>query len=117
MKFLLLIPTMMLILCCNNNTGGSKSLFGKWRPVDVNFRDMSEADKKDVLETASIELMKDSSYVSVHDKNKKTGTYTVRNGQLITRSTDDSEEKFTINWDGNKLLLSNSEGSITLKKE
>jgi hypothetical protein len=95
-----------------------RSLPGKWKPVKVEIADMSEADKQDLLNNAVIEFTTDGQFLTTMKDKTNTGTYVFseQDSKLMTRTSSDREENFSISWDKDLLKLTNDEGTVTMKK-
>ncbi|MBM3415259.1 MAG: hypothetical protein FJY20_02185 [Bacteroidetes bacterium] len=93
--FFSLLAFIIMIACKNKNdkpaaTGDStvitqkedekppaaKSVTGKWKPVEVNIKDMSEEEKKEMIANILIEFTDDGKFIGFNKENKQEGPYT-----------------------------------------
>jgi hypothetical protein len=135
----LLLPILMLLaVACNNkkedSTTGDKdtttttgtvvtepvnrTVVGKWHPVIVDVPSMNEAERKELIDSAIIELTSAGQISTTMKQTKRTGTYmySEQDAKLHTK-LGDKEEKFDISWDGDLMRMKNEDGVVTLKKE
>ncbi len=143
MKHLLLPVAIVLLAACNNKKkepgndktpGGvisvteekdekpadeANSIVGVWRPSEMNIGEMTEKERKEIMEKATIEFTAGGSYISHFDAEGETGSYTYNDKEktLITRSPDNNEDKFTVKWEDGLLRLTNEEGVMVLKRK
>jgi hypothetical protein len=99
MRPLFILLSFLFFAACNNNKDAGKkdpsqdttlskdgdktgppkednsSIAGVWRPVEMSM-EMSEEEKKDVLDRATIEFTPGGSYVSLFGEETETGSYT-----------------------------------------
>lgn len=114
----MLLTLLFLISSCNNNS--KVSLVGKWRPVELNIKGMSDDEKKDILATATIEFTRDGKMITTSSKKTDQGTYTYdeKNKLLFTHPLEGREEKQEVRWlEKNRIALSNQDDTITLKRD
>jgi hypothetical protein len=136
MRSTILSLTLLLFAACNNNKEADKkdpspdtvttktddqpvkeddSIAGVWRPVELKM-EMSEEEKKDVLDKATIEFTPGGSYVSNFGPETETGSYIYNHAEksLVTTGSNKSEERFTVAWDNGLLTLTSTKGDGTL---
>ncbi len=134
---LLITLTFLVLLACNNkaeNKTGEKdsvttktgdqapvynrSLVGIWHPVQVDIPDMDEGDKRDLLDSATIQFKSDGSILTTMKGNTREGTYmfSEQDSKLLTK-IGEKEEKFDMSWDRDLLKMKNEEGTVTMKRE
>lgn len=101
-----------------DNNGNSKtkkpnrSLVGKWEPIDMESEEMTEEDKRDILENASIEFTRDGRYHSVSSDKRESGDYTYDEKDRILTTTTESgrKEELKVSWVKDKLVMTLIEG-------
>src|SRR5687767_12485005 len=98
------------------------SIAGKWKVVNVDdMKDIDEADKKMVLETATIEFTPDGSYISKSSDKSELGSYTYneREKTIVAISQEGKEERFTIEVLGkNKISMTlDDSGTVILERQ
>jgi hypothetical protein len=99
-----------------------KSVVGKWKPVEVDIKEMSEDEKNMMKENVTLEFNKDGTYTFRNKERKQEGNYTFDQATKKLKAVPtapDSErtEEFTINWEGDLMLMVNEEGTVKLKKQ
>ena len=92
-------------------------IVGKWVVVDAVFENMTEAEKKKVIDTATLEFFRGDRAITVGPGTRDTVTYLFNksNNQLKLTSAGDTNE-FTITWVDGKMKMSNAEGWALLEK-
>lgn len=90
----------------------NRSLVGKWEPIDMESEEMTEEDKRDILENASIEFTRDGRYHSVSSDKRESGDYTYdeRDRLLTTITESGRKEELKISWVKDKLVMTLIEG-------
>ncbi|MGQ0739631.1 MAG: hypothetical protein ACT4OJ_11265 [Bacteroidota bacterium] len=135
MKKIFLPLAILMLAGCNNKkdedgkkdktSGGlisateENSIVGVWRPYEMKIGEMTNEERKEILEKATIEFTAGGSYISHFDEEGETGSYTYNDKEktLITRSPDNDEERFTVKWEDGLLRLTNEEGEMVLKRK
>lgn len=94
---------------------------GKWKPVEMNLKGMSEEEKKEMGKDILLEFTATGNYSGVNKGNRQEGTYMYEaaNKKLTIKSNANSMEveTFTIGWEGDLLLMTNDEGTVKLRRE
>jgi hypothetical protein len=145
MKIHPLFPAAMIILfvACNNNkqdnvknnrdttvtnrgksdadrdpAGRARSLAGKWKTIEADLRDMSDADKTD-LQNTTIEFSADGSYTTIMKDLKISGTYTYDPASKKMTTTNPERgtvTTYSIAWEGTDLVMKDAEGWVKLRR-
>lgn len=106
---------------CKNKNGKEMTVTGKWKPVEMNIREMNEAEIKDAIEYTIIEFSDDGKFTANSKENKQNGTYTYNKEDktliVIRETAEDHTQKFTIGWDEGDMLMTNEEGTVKLKRQ
>ncbi len=104
-----------------NEVPAETSIAGKWKPVEMNLKGMSEEEKKEMAKDIILEFTATGGYFAVNKGNRQEGTYTydAKNKTLSIKNNANSMEveNFTIGWDGDLLLMTNDEGTVKLRRE
>ncbi len=137
MKQLLCSLILLSFIACNNNDKKTtktdndttattetkekvinRSVIGKWKPVDASMTNMSEDEKNQLLNDATIEFTSDGKFISTMKENVTNGTYmhSEQDNKLSTSTESGKQETFTIEWNGDLLKLASPEGSVTMKR-
>src|SRR5688572_864216 len=96
----------------------NRSVVGKWKPVDASMTNMSEEEKKELLNVATIEFTSDGKFISTMKDDVSNGTYmhSEQDNKLSTSTNAGKQESFNIEWNGDMLKLISPEGSVTMKR-
>ena len=123
--FILLVALFSLVSCKNKT--GNNSVVGKWKPTEVNIKDINDEEKKNIIENTTIELTHNGKFIKVIKNDKmtmpynETGTYTYNEKEhtiTVTNSdSPDKSEKYTIKWEDSKMVITGEEGTMKLKRE
>ena len=99
MRSLLFSLIVWAFAACKSNKG-TDSITGVWTPVEIGMQ-MTEADKKLLMEKASIEFTNDGKYISYFREEKEKGTYTYDPAAktLTTNGPESGEDNFTVLWE------------------
>jgi hypothetical protein len=121
-KLLFILPVMFLFLAACKNKDSKKSVAGKWKPVEINIAGMSDEEKKTLIDSTIIEFSNDGKFTNNSKSQKLTGTYIYNEKDSTLTATNSSGEggkaqKFTIGWEADKMLMTNEEGTVKLKKK
>ena len=114
--FLLVISAFSFTSCKNKGEAKANSIIGKWKPVEMNI-EMNEQDKKDMMASTVLEFTTDNKFIVHRKDSKRDGTYKMEGAELTTVTEGGNEEKFTVSWDSDKLVMTNKEGVVKLKKD
>ena len=95
-----------------------KSIIGKWKPVKVDLPELSEENKQNLLNYATLEFAADGRFITTMKADTKTGTYQFneQDGMLVTKTSAGKEETFRVSWDNDQVELTNEEGKVTMKR-
>ena len=116
-KIFFLLTSLVIITACAKKT---HSVVGKWKPVEMNIEDMSEDEKQEVIKTSVLEFRSDGNFLNSSRGYKMEGryVYNVKDSTLKATSKEDSKvQEFKITWDDDKMVMTNKEGAVKLKKE
>lgn len=137
MKKLIPVLALLALLACNNKSETKtetkdtaaaevkadpqvpdRSLVGKWHPVQVDVARMNEDEKKQLIDSATIEFTSDGRIVTQMKSTTRTGTYmfSEQDSKLMTK-IEDKDEKFDIAWENGLLKMTNEEGTVTMRRE
>lgn len=117
-KILIAFLAILFFACGNKQAAQQDSVTGTWKPYTLSLGKMSEEEKKELIERATIEFTADGKYISLFKGEPENGTYTynVKELQLVTVSPNGAEEKFSVEWKDGRLGLSNADGSLVLER-
>ena len=97
------------------------SLVGRWKPVDMNLKGISEEDKKDMTTNIILEFTREGKYTGYNKESKQEGTYSydpaTKKLSVTSNSSSVNMEIFTIGWETDLLLMTNDEGTVKLKRQ
>ena len=114
-----LISCSVLLLSCKP-AKKTNTVQGKWKPVTVALKNMSENEKHGLLTHLTLEFTANGNFVNTIKEQKITGTYVYdEKTNSLTIDTHDSKEstqEFTISWENNMMVMTNEEGTVKLKK-
>jgi hypothetical protein len=103
------------------DAGAEASLVGKWKPVEMNLKGMSEEEKKSMVENIRLEFTASGQYFGINRENKQEGTYTydpkTKTLDVVNGFNTSEVEHFTIGWEDELLLMTNNEGTVKLRRE
>jgi uncharacterized protein (TIGR03066 family) len=115
--FLLAITALSLASCKNKKDEKANTIVGNWKPVEFNISSMSEDEKKEMMNSTSLEFTADNKFLVHRNGSKREGTYKLDGKELSTSIENGKSEKFTIDWEADKLVMTNKEGVVKLKKD
>jgi hypothetical protein len=93
------------------------NIIGTWNPVYLEGEDISEEEKQDILNGATIEFTPGGNYIATSTKNAELGKYT-EIGTTLRLETEARTKNFTIEWLGkNKFIMSDSDGRVKLERK
>jgi len=113
---LFIISAFTIVSCKSKGDTKANTIVGKWKPVEMNISSMKEEEKKEAMESTALEFTSDNKFFVYHNKDKREGTYKLE-GKDLTTTTMGDNEKFTVDFDGGKLVMTNKEGVVKLKKD
>ena len=95
----------------------NRTLVGTWKPVQVDIARMNEAERKELMDSATIQFTSDGQIHTTMKERRNSGTYmySEQDSKLTTR-IDNREEKFNIAWDSELLRMTNEEGTVVMKR-
>lgn len=117
--FFSLLIAACLFGCSNKKAANKESVTGVWKPVELNMKEVDEKEKAEILSKATIEFTNDGKYISKFGEEMEQGTYTYneKDQRLITRSDKEREEKFSVSWEDEIIVLTKGDGeSLKMKK-
>ena len=119
MKKLLFILAASLFFLASCKNKDDKSIVGKWKPVEMNMKNMNENEKKEFLEHAVIEFTSDNKFIATRSDIKSNGTFILneKTSQLTTRNPEGDTQTYTLGWEDDKMLLANEDGTVKLKRQ
>lgn len=117
----ILVVTFFTLASCKSKGAKEASVAGKWKPVEMNLKQMKEEEKKDAMENTTIEFSTDGKFNATTKTGKQNGTYTYNEKDktlTVSSATGESRtQKFIIGWEGNTMVMTNEEGVVKLKRQ
>ena len=123
--FTILFVSSLAIFSCKTKDTKENNLVGKWKPTELNLSGISEDERKEMLEHLTLEFTKDGKFTMTKKDSKQEGTYKYdkSSNKLVVTNNDSPENKygrtqeFTIGWEGPKLIMTNSQGTVKLRRD
>jgi uncharacterized protein (TIGR03066 family) len=115
--FLPAITTLSFASCKNKKDVKANTIVGNWKPVEVNITEMNEEQKKEMMSSTTLEFTADNKFIVHRNDKKREGTYKLEGKELSTTVDNGQTDKFTIDWEADKLVMTNKEGVVKLKKD
>lgn len=99
-------------------TGDDQPITGRWKPVEFNIKDMSEEEKKAMIENVVLEFTTEGNFNAYNKDQKQEGTYTYKDNKLeLINKSSTKTDRFTIGWESGTMLMINEEGTVKLVKQ
>jgi len=115
--FLMVIAAFSYVSCKSKEAAKENSIVGKWKPVEMNISSMNEDEKKEMMGSTILEFTNDNKFLVHRNDSKRDGTYKLEGKKLSTTIENGKTEEFNIDWDAGKLVMTNKEGVVKLKKD
>ena len=97
------------------------SFIGKWKPVEMNLKGISEEEKKELKSNITLEFTRDGLYIGQNKESKQEGTYSydpvTKKLSVTSKTNSGDKEIFSIGWEGDLLLMTNDEGTVKLMRQ
>jgi hypothetical protein len=117
-------PTSLKDSAVNKTDPGEKeelSLIGRWKPVEMNIKGISEEEKKELKSNITLEFSRDGRYIGQNKESTQEGTYSydpaTKKLSVTSNTKSGDKEIFTVGWEDDLLLMTNDEGTVKLKRQ
>jgi hypothetical protein len=100
-------------------TDNQLSIVGKWVVIDGSFsEEMTTEQMNKIIGKATVEFFADGKVAAISVEDTDNGTYTFdqKLNKLTIHSERDETQQFSIEWKDEMLMMTNEEGSMTLKR-
>lgn len=94
---------------------------GRWKPVEMNLKGMSEEEKAELMKGLALEFTADGKFYAHNNENRQEGTYTfdplTLKMTVVNTTRGNDTEHFSISWEKGLLLMTNEEGTVKLERQ
>ena len=119
MKVLLFALLALTTIGSCKNSNNKHSVVGKWKPTEVNLKEMKDDEKQKLKENLTLEFREGGKFTLTNKDQKVEGTYTIdeKNSKIVLTNdsaSSDRNQEFTLGWEDRKMLLTNEEGTVKM---